>query len=80
MTPFFIPYLLVRIRTLGLLNIHIATSYRRDKLLAQAIKSYCGGMAVLQPFAWESIEFCYPSSFDTLNLACTHIQRLLVVK
>jgi hypothetical protein len=49
--------------------------YRRDKLLARAIKSYCGGMAVLQPSAWESIKFCYPSSFDTLNLAPTHIRR-----
>ncbi len=38
--------------------------YRRDKLLAQAIKSYCGGMALLRPSAWESIEFCHPSSFD----------------
>jgi hypothetical protein len=48
---------------------------RRDKLLAQAIKSYCDGMVVSRPSAWESIEFCYPSSFDTLNLARTHIQR-----
>jgi hypothetical protein len=47
-----------------------------DKLLlARAIKSYCGGMAVLRPSAWESIEFPYPSSFDTLNLARTHIRR-----
>jgi hypothetical protein len=52
-----------------------STCYRRDKLLARAIKSYCGKMAVSWPSAWESIEFCYPSSFDTLNFAHMHIQR-----